>query len=289
MNDVTSGRIDIYAELGVAPDALPAEISRKYRQMALRYHPDKNDSAEAAAKFQFFSAINTVLQDADLRRLYDEIRRQRTAIKAPASEGVQSQILRFKEQLRAREQEAKSQAGAGGSPTHAFNVDVLSMRGLALRRELQAKLQAKKGYVSFRLLKQPRHTADFLVQDVVLDVTWKHRSEPGAQIDSGTLREIMERFGPVKTCIVGEDDGRYARGQVVFSDPESTEKALVYDYRKACLWDGTPVRKLASLLRSVKRAQAVQMGEPGRAGSSFENELAIFLKTVRGLLAEDNV
>ncbi|CAF4116036.1 unnamed protein product, partial [Adineta steineri] len=34
--------IDYYKILGVKPDATEKEIKRKFRQLAIKYHPDKN-------------------------------------------------------------------------------------------------------------------------------------------------------------------------------------------------------------------------------------------------------
>ena len=127
MDDITNGRMDIYAELGVLPDALGAEIARKYRQMALKFHPDKNDSAEAAEKFQLFLAINSILQDHALRRDYDNIRKQNLSKSLSVDTGVESQILRFREQLRARENAARVLKSHKFAAKKGANVEVLAM------------------------------------------------------------------------------------------------------------------------------------------------------------------
>ena len=286
MDDITNGRMDIYAELGVLPDALSAEIARKYRQMALKYHPDKNDSAEAAEKFQIFLAINSILQDPALRRDYDNIRKQNLSKSLSVDTGVESQILRFREQLRARENAAKVLKSRNFAAKKGPNVEVLAMQGLKLRRELQAKLQQRKGFTSFRDIPVPSYTHKFIVKDAVLEVTWKCRPEKEAQIDAGLLGQIMAIFGPVKLCDVCGGDDRYVKGRVTFHNTADAERALLHDYRSAQLWDGSPVRKLASLLRSVKRCEDCESeNENGMMLQDCGIEIDLFLARI-GVLDE---
>ena len=66
---------DFYASLGVAKDAKPEEIKRKYRKLARELHPDKNPGdAKAEERFKEVSEAYDVLSDADKRKEYDEAR-----------------------------------------------------------------------------------------------------------------------------------------------------------------------------------------------------------------------
>lgn len=63
---------DYYAVLGVQKTASADEIKKKFRKLALKYHPDRNQGNQAAeAKFKELSEAYEVLSDADKRAKYD--------------------------------------------------------------------------------------------------------------------------------------------------------------------------------------------------------------------------
>nr|CDS19609.1 dnaJ subfamily B [Echinococcus granulosus] len=64
-------RPDYYSLLEVPRGASEEEIRKAYRRLALLYHPDKNATAEAEARFKEISKAYEVLGDAEKRRLYD--------------------------------------------------------------------------------------------------------------------------------------------------------------------------------------------------------------------------
>jgi molecular chaperone DnaJ len=63
---------DLYEVLGVARTATPADLKKAYRQLAIRYHPDKcpNDKG-AEDKFKEAASAYQILSDAEKRDLYD--------------------------------------------------------------------------------------------------------------------------------------------------------------------------------------------------------------------------
>lgn len=56
--------------LGLSPDASETDISKAYRRLALKYHPDKNDSDEAEYSFNRIKEAYDCLRDDEARRLY---------------------------------------------------------------------------------------------------------------------------------------------------------------------------------------------------------------------------
>nr|WP_201736573.1 DnaJ C-terminal domain-containing protein [Bifidobacterium xylocopae] len=65
---------DFYKVLGVSKDASDADITKAYRKLARKYHPDLNKTKEAEEKFKDISEAYDVLNNKDERRKYDAIR-----------------------------------------------------------------------------------------------------------------------------------------------------------------------------------------------------------------------
>jgi len=63
---------EYYDALSVSPDANEKQIKRAYYINARKFHPDKNDSEEAEAKFQVIGEAYQVLSDPKLRAAYDK-------------------------------------------------------------------------------------------------------------------------------------------------------------------------------------------------------------------------
>jgi curved DNA-binding protein CbpA len=62
---------DHYKVLEVSRDASAEDIQHAFRALAMRYHPDRNPSPEAAAKMTAINEAWAVLGDARRRRDYD--------------------------------------------------------------------------------------------------------------------------------------------------------------------------------------------------------------------------
>ena len=64
---------DYYDVLGVAKESSQRELKRAYRELALKYHPDRNpDDASAEENFKEAAEAYEVLSDEKKRAIYDQ-------------------------------------------------------------------------------------------------------------------------------------------------------------------------------------------------------------------------
>lgn len=62
---------DYYAVLEIERDASDEQIKKSYRRLAMVYHPDRNDAADAEARFKEIAEAYQILSDPDKRAHYD--------------------------------------------------------------------------------------------------------------------------------------------------------------------------------------------------------------------------
>lgn len=62
-----------YEALGVSKTATDREIKKAFRQLAMKYHPDKNKSPGAEDKFREIAQAYEVLSDSTKRKQYDQL------------------------------------------------------------------------------------------------------------------------------------------------------------------------------------------------------------------------
>ena len=94
---------DYYSILGVPISATAEEIRRAFRQLALQYHPDVNNSPEATDRFQEISVAYQTLVNPEKRAEYDAARRS-AASRSPAPQSPEQEPARrsyFQRRVRA--------------------------------------------------------------------------------------------------------------------------------------------------------------------------------------------
>lgn len=63
---------DYYETLGVSHDAQPDQIKKAYRELALKYHPDRNpDNPAAEEQFKLINEAYSTLSDPEKKSRYD--------------------------------------------------------------------------------------------------------------------------------------------------------------------------------------------------------------------------
>ena len=63
---------DYYEVLGVSKTSSSDEIKKQYRKLALKFHPDRNQSSDAGEHFKEISEAYGVLSDPEKRKVYDQ-------------------------------------------------------------------------------------------------------------------------------------------------------------------------------------------------------------------------
>jgi len=90
---------DFYEILGLPQNATPEEIKKSYRQLALKYHPDRNpDDKAAEEKFKEAAEAYSVLIDPEKRSTYDRFGHD--GLRAEGFGGFSALILQFLKTLK---------------------------------------------------------------------------------------------------------------------------------------------------------------------------------------------
>ena len=63
---------DYYEVLGVSETSSPDEVKQQYRKLALKFHPDRNQSSEAGEHFKEISEAYAVISDPEKKQIYDQ-------------------------------------------------------------------------------------------------------------------------------------------------------------------------------------------------------------------------
>lgn len=75
---------NLYNILGIAPNASTDDIKKRYRSLAMRFHPDRNSDANAEVRFNAIQQAYEVLSDVKRRADYDQQFNDRIVLDADA-------------------------------------------------------------------------------------------------------------------------------------------------------------------------------------------------------------
>lgn len=68
---------DYYAILNISNNSTKTEVVKAFRDLAKKYHPDKNSSPNASEKFREVFEAYELLKDEDKRKIYDQYWKQK--------------------------------------------------------------------------------------------------------------------------------------------------------------------------------------------------------------------
>uniref|UniRef100_A0A060TGF8 ARAD1D23364p n=1 Tax=Blastobotrys adeninivorans TaxID=409370 RepID=A0A060TGF8_BLAAD len=202
LDPLITSTVNLYEILGLSDDsASEKDVRRAYRKVALKYHPDKNPSKEAAEKFHLLSVAADTLLDSDLRAEYDRIyTANRERIKR--AEALSAARRQMKDDLEARERAVVDRANSIADQKR--KLEELKMEGLKRRKMFQEEHEKKvsNSWTSSRSQSpEPKDDSAFSESDRTIKVKWKRPSD-STVIDGDYIRQVMVRnYGQVEHVI----------------------------------------------------------------------------------------
>ncbi|CAI5759140.1 unnamed protein product [Candida verbasci] len=236
INQLIKDNINIYEFLQVDPSSITNDIKKSYYKLSLKYHPDKKTGS--IEQFNLLRTSYEILSNEEYKRKYDDL------IKIKLQN--QTNFNNLSETTRKFQTDILNQNKKKRSSPQ--NLELLREDGLNKRRKLEKSKNEKQTLSIYDL------SVDFIIffeNKKQYLVKLKVKIKPKVEIDHIIITEIMSIFGEIKQVRFDskDDDDRYEYFIIEFKNKSSMDSALNYDYSSGKKWDGTNVRKLASLLR----------------------------------------
>ncbi|RLV92239.1 Pre-mRNA-splicing factor cwf23 [Spathaspora sp. JA1] len=284
-NQIIKDNVDIYDYLEIPHTATPSEIRTAYRQHALIYHPDKQNGDDT--KFTILLRCYEILSDETLRKKYDQLRSVKLQREIDWDK-LTELTKQFQDELRASEEKAH----ANKKRKWKHSLEQLKEDGLKRRRILEQRLYEEKNDIN-TTKKTSSISDDVPLEDLIqsnfdssnntVRLKYSYRQSLRDLIDSQVIEEIMSIFGTIESVVVQDHDDRYGYALVRYKYDEEALDACNHNYNEsASKWDGTKVRKLASLLRgcSIAVAQTDDYTNNPNVNAILKDYLARHVKSV---------
>lgn len=212
--------LDWYGILGVVIDATKEEIEKAARQLARKYHPDRNKTTEAPQLFLNVQKAKDFLLDESKRRPYDESIRKlskRKEYDAQRSLNMDSKRKKMKEDLEARLGKAQKNSHSQPSTSkhsfpskqerHDMEEEIRKLRKDGLSR-MHAAGQSDDGPIADEMMGQNKPNSDSRDSSLVqVKVKWK-RGQQSHSDDS--LCALFRPFGHIVEATLLQGKGNSA-------------------------------------------------------------------------------
>ncbi|CAM0135230.1 unnamed protein product [Umbelopsis sp. WA50703] len=186
--------VDYYKLLEVDYNSTHDQIRRQYRKKALKVHPDKNPSPDAAALFHALSQAYEVLTDTQAKLAYDNVIKARVERKKK-TEAMDAKRRAARDELEARENAAKKRKTEEMDAEAKYMAELARMRESSGRRRREEEEELKKMMEEEEKAAVPQASE----MDCTLKLKWKKKKRT---FETSELEEIFQKFGPVDTVVM---------------------------------------------------------------------------------------
>eukprot|EP00033_Pygsuia_biforma_P005041 GCRY01005533.1.p1 GENE.GCRY01005533.1~~GCRY01005533.1.p1 ORF type:complete len:298 (+),score=56.29 GCRY01005533.1:159-1052(+) len=268
--------VDFYFILGVNSTSRPEEISKAYRLLARKYHPDKNkgDTSKIEIFHELTKAYET-LSEPQLRQTYDSQYKVRCARKEKLeAEAVEHRKWREKLERAEREAEERKKRKAEGRKEPREELNDIKLAGEELLEQYTsafAKRQKLRPIVN-----KPR-----AIETATVRIRWNPKM---ASYTQDQIKNILADCGHIEHVVV---KARKGIALVSFVNPSAAERALTGNFGfevsdvnqttktaepSSDFWKTNPVNSKSSTASSPEQNSSAASFNKPQGLSSFVNE-----------------